>query len=149
MKTAKKTGKKISITVKTSVKLPVDRVWKLWTEPEHITKWNQASADWHTPWAENDLRPGGKWSSRMEAKDGSAGFDFWGMYDEVRRHEKIVSTLGDGRRMSVEFARRGPQTVVTETFETEDENTVERQRQGWQAILDSFKRYAEETSWPA
>ncbi len=139
--------RRTKITVETAVKLPTDRVWKLWTEPEHIIRWNRASDDWHSPWAENDLRPGGKFDFRMEAKDGSAGFDFSGVYDRVRTNESIAYTMDDGRKAKVTFARRGPDTAVTETFEAESENPVETQRQGWQSILDHFKRYAEERPW--
>jgi uncharacterized protein YndB with AHSA1/START domain len=142
-----KTAQKTVITVETTVKLPADKVWKLWTEPEHIIQWNQASDDWHTPRAENDLRTGGKFDYRMEAKNGSGGFDFWGVYDEVRTNENIAYTMGDGRKASVTLRPRGSETVITETFETESENPLEVQRRGWQAILDHFKKYAEEYPW--
>ncbi|MBN2354419.1 MAG: SRPBCC domain-containing protein [Spirochaetales bacterium] len=138
-----KTDLKIKITVETTVGVTVETAWKLWTGPEHVIRWNRASEDWHTPRAENDLRPGGEFNYRMEAKDGSAGFDFWGVYDEVKTGELLTSTLGDGRRVSVAFEGRGDETVVTETFEAESFHTPERQRKGWQSILDSFKRYAE------
>ncbi len=134
---------KTHITVKTIIQAPVDKVWKLWTEPDHIMKWNSASDDWHTPKATNDLREGGKFTSRMEAKDGSAGFDFGGTYTEVTPHVLIESVLGDNRTVSVAFEEQGKATSVTETFEAESENSVEMQRQGWQAILDNFKKYAE------
>ncbi len=134
---------KISITVEATVNAPLEKVWKLWTTPEHIMKWNNASDDWHTPKAENDLRVGGKFLSRMEAKDGSFGFDFWGIYDEVKTNELIANTLGDGRKMKVVFTPQGNTTIVTETFEAEGENPVELQQQGWQAILNNFKKYAE------
>jgi len=134
---------KISITVEATVNAPLEKVWKLWTTPEHIMKWNNASDDWHTPKAENDLRVGGKFLSRMEAKDGSFGFDFWGIYDEVKTNELISNTLGDGRKMKVVFTPQGNTTIVTETFEAEGENPVELQQQGWQAILNNFKTYAE------
>lgn len=134
---------KISITVEATVNAPLEKVWKLWTTPEHIMKWNNASEDWHTPKAENDLRVGGKFLSRMEAKDGSFGFDFWGIYDEVKTNELIANTLGDGRKMKVVFTPQGNTTIVTETFEAEGENPVELQQQGWQAILNNFKTYAE------
>ena len=90
------TSEKINITVEAIVNAPVEKVWKLWTSPEHIIKWNNASDDWHTPKAENDLREGGKFLSRMEAKDGSFGFDFGGVYDVVKNNEYIEYTLGDG-----------------------------------------------------
>lgn len=131
------------ITVETTVNAPVEKVWKLWSAPEHITKWNTASDDWYTPRAENDLRPGGKFSARMEAKDGSFGFDFGGVYDTVKQHELIEYTIGDGRKVSVKFDGKGNETHVTETFEAEGTNPIEMQRGGWQAILDNFKKYTE------
>lgn len=137
------TTDKTAITVKTTVNAPVEKVWKLWSEPEHITKWNAASDDWHTPRAENDLRPGGAFIARMEAKDGSFGFDFGGVYDEVETHKLISYTLGDGRKVEVIFESKGNTTDVTETFEAESQNSIDMQRGGWQAILDNFKKYAE------
>lgn len=138
-----KSSDKTTIIVETTVHAPVDKVWKLWTGPEHITKWNNASEDWHTPRAENDLRVGGKFLSRMEAKDGSFGFDFFGVYDEVKNNERIAYTLGDGRKVEITFASHDNATKVTETFEAESSNSAEMQRTGWQAILDNFKKYAE------
>jgi len=137
------TAEKTKITITTTVNAPVEKVWQYWTEPAHITKWNSASDDWHTPRAENDLRVGGKYSSRMEAKDGSMGFDFWGIYDEVKTNELIANTMGDGRKMSVHFKRAGDTTMITETFEAETMNSIEMQKGGWQAILDNFKKYTE------
>jgi uncharacterized protein YndB with AHSA1/START domain len=134
------------ITVESTIQTSVDKVWKYWTEPAHITKWNQASDDWHTPYAENDLRVGGKFLSRMEAKDGSFGFDFGGVYDEVLMHELIAYTLGDGRKVKITFKEQGNATEVIVTFDAEEENPIEFQQQGWQAILDNFKKYAEQTS---
>lgn len=131
------------ITIETTVNAPVEKVWNYWNAPEHITKWNSASPDWHTPRAENDLRPGGKIASRMEAKDGSMGFDFWGIYDEVRNHEYIEYTLGDGRKVKINFATNGNSTKITESFDPENVNPREMQQYGWQAILDSFKHYTE------
>jgi uncharacterized protein YndB with AHSA1/START domain len=131
------------ITVETTVKAPVEKVWEFWSAPGHITKWNAASDDWHTPRAVNDLRPGGKFSARMEAKDGSFGFDFGGVYDTVKEHQLIEYTIGDGRKVSVRFEGNGNETHVTETFEAEGTNPIEMQRGGWQAILDNFKRYTE------
>ena len=133
------------ITVETIVKAPVDKVWEYWTEPNHMTKWSYASDDWHSPFAENDLRVGGKFVSRMEAKDGSMGFDFGGIYDEVKLHEVISYTMGDGRKVKVNFQNQGSETKVIETFDAETENPIEMQQQGWQAILDNFKRYAEQS----
>lgn len=108
-----------------------------------LTKWNSASEDWHTPFAENDLRTGGSFKSRMEAKDGSFGFDFGGIYDEVKTHERILYTMGDGRKVDVRFAAVGNDTLVEETFDAEGENPAEMQKAGWQAILDNFKKYTE------
>ena len=131
------------ITIETTVSADTKKVWGYWTKPEHITKWNFASADWHCPKAENDLRVGGKYFARMEAKDGSFGFDFEAIYDEVVPQQKITYTLGDGRKMSVSFSANGNETQVTETFEAEGTNPIEMQRGGWQAILNNFKKYAE------
>ncbi len=137
------TPTKSEITVANTVNAPVEKVWKFWTAPEHITQWNNASEDWHTPFAENDLRIGGKFLSRMEAKDGSYGFDFGGVYDEVKTNELIAYTIGDGRKVKVIFTANGNQTKLTTTFEAEDINSIEMQRGGWQAILNSFKKYTE------
>ena len=137
---------KEKITVTTRVKAPVERVWEYWTEPEHIVNWNAASDDWHTPKAANDLRTNGRFSSRMEAKDGSMGFDFGGTYDEVKINELISYTLDDARKVSVTFSTIGKETQIIETFEAEDQNPVGMQREGWQAILDNFKTYAESKS---
>jgi uncharacterized protein YndB with AHSA1/START domain len=137
------TATKEKITVEAVINAPVDKVWKLWNGPEHITKWAAASDDWHTTRAENDLKTGGKFLSRMEAKDGSFGFDFGGVYDDVRTNEYIEYTMGDDRKVKVSFSAEGGQTKVTETFEAESTNPVEMQRGGWQAILDNFKKYTE------
>jgi uncharacterized protein YndB with AHSA1/START domain len=137
------TATKTSITVETVVKAPVEKVWKYWAAPEHITKWCSPSDDWHTPSAENDLRTGGKFSSRMEAKDGSFGFDFGGIYDNVKTNELIEYTIGDGRKVSIWFTANDKETKVVETFEAESINPIEMQRGGWQAILDNFKKYTE------
>ena len=134
---------KTNITVENTVNASVEKVWQYWTTPEHITKWNNASDDWHTPRAENDLRVGGKFLSRMEAKDGSFGFDFGGIYDEVKTNEVIAYTIGDGRKVKINFTNQGNETKVVETFEAENENSIELQRGGWQNILDSFKKYTE------
>ncbi len=134
---------KKTITVETTVKAPVEKVWQSWTNPEDIIQWNNASDDWHTPRAENDLRAGGKFSSRMEARDGSMGFDFWGIYDEVKPNELIKYTMGDGRKAEIRFLGNGNETQVVETFETEGENSPEMQRAGWQSILNNFKKYTE------
>lgn len=134
---------KKAITVETSVNAPISKVWKYWSGPEHIKKWNNASDDWHTPRAQNDLRPGGKFLSRMESKDGRDGFDFEGVYDEVNENKFIAYTIGDGRKVTVSFSGNGNETRITETFEAENAHSLEMQRGGWQAILDSFKNYVE------
>lgn len=135
---------KVEITIKATVNAPIETVWKFWTEPEHIKKWNNASDDWHTTAAENDLRVGGKFLSRMEAKDGSFGFDFSGIYDEVNLYKKISYTLGDERKVKITFASEEKKTQVIETFEAESTHSVEMQEAGWQAILDNFKKHVEE-----
>jgi uncharacterized protein YndB with AHSA1/START domain len=137
------TATKTSITVEAIINAPVEKVWNCWTDPKHITQWCNASDDWHAPSATNDLRTGGRFSTRMEAKDGSFGFDFGGMYDEVKTNELIAYTMEDGRKVKIIFTSKGDATKVVETFEAESENPVEMQRAGWQAILDNFKRYAE------
>lgn len=137
------TGKKISVTIEAAVNAGAEKVWRLWTLPEHITQWNHASPDWHSPKAENDLRPGGRFNYRMEARDGSMGFDFWGIYDAVEPGRLIEYTMGDGRKAQVVFAGDDNHTQITEIFEAETENPVELQKAGWQAILDNFKQYAE------
>jgi uncharacterized protein YndB with AHSA1/START domain len=142
------TTDKINITVEATINAPVERVWSFWTLPEHITQWNNASDDWHTPSATNDLQVGGKFTCRMEAKDGSFGFDFWGIYDEVKTNELIAYTMGDGRKAKIIFTNVGNATKVVETFEAETENSVELQRGGWQAILNNFKKYTETNYQP-
>ncbi|HRI20236.1 MAG TPA: SRPBCC family protein [Panacibacter sp.] len=137
------TQNKTIITVQNTVNAPAAKVWDYWTKPEHITKWNHASDEWHTPHAENDLRAGGSFASRMEAKDGSFGFDFGGVYDAVRNYEYIEYTLGDGRNVKITFTAQGNATKVVESFEAEGENSIELQQGGWQAILDNFKKYTE------
>lgn len=139
------TNQPTKVTVEAVIQAPMEKVWSRWTEPEHITKWNQASEDWHAPKAENDLRAGGKFLTRMEAKDGSMGFDFEGVYDEVKLHELISYTIGDGRRVEITFADQGGATKVVETFDAEGTHPVEFQQAGWQAILDNFKKYTEES----
>lgn len=131
------------ISVETIVNAPIYIVWEMWTNPEHIIKWNSASDDWHTPHAENDLRKGGKFLSRMEAKDGSTGFDFRGIYDEVKTNQLIEYTMEDGRKVRIVFTDLGDETKIQETFEAEDEHSIDMQREGWQSIMDHFKRYAE------
>lgn len=135
--------KEAIITVKTIVRAPIEQVWEAWTLPEHIVQWNQASEEWHTPHAENDLRPGGRFLSRMEARDGSQGFDFSGKYNEVRPLEYIHYTLDDGREVNIHFSEKGNSTEIIENFNPEETFPHEMQQQGWQAILNQFKKYAE------
>lgn len=131
------------VTIRNTIQAPIEKVWNYWTRPEHIIKWNNASDDWHTPHAENDLRVGGKFLSRMEAKDGSFGFDFEGVYDQVILHEKIAYSMSDGRKVETTFIKEGDQTKIISTFDAEHENSIDMQRSGWQAILDNFKKYTE------
>jgi uncharacterized protein YndB with AHSA1/START domain len=137
------TTAKTLITIQTNVKAPVDKVWKFWNEPKHITQWAFASPDWHAPKAENDLRTGGTFSTTMAAKDGSFSFDFGGVYDQVQTNKLIEYTIGDGRKVKVVFNANGSETEVIESFEAENENPIDMQRGGWQAILDNFKKYVE------
>jgi uncharacterized protein YndB with AHSA1/START domain len=134
---------KSMVTVRASVKAPVETVWKQWTTPESIKKWNNASDDWFTPAASNDLKKNGKFNFRMEARDGSMGFDFAGVYDNVIVNKQIDYTIGDGRKVKVTFTSDGKTTDIIETFEAEGTNPIELQRNGWQAILDNFKKFTE------
>jgi uncharacterized protein YndB with AHSA1/START domain len=136
-------NKTTSITVESTVNAPLEKVWAFWNAPEHITKWCTATEEWHTPRAENDLRVGGSFLSRMEAKDGSFGFDFSGIYDEVKPNEKIAYTMADGRKVKIAFSGNKNETKIIETFDAENQNPVEMQKDGWQAILNNFKKYAE------
>jgi uncharacterized protein YndB with AHSA1/START domain len=134
---------KAAITVAVQVNVTVSEAWKQFTEPKHITQWYAASEDWHAPRAENDLRAGGKFLTRMAAKDGSFGFDFSGKYDKIEPLKLIEYTLDDDRKVRISFESDGKKTRITETFETEQTNTAELQQKGWQAILNNFKKYAE------
>ena len=136
--------KKTKITVEATVNASVEKVWQYWTEPKHIEQWNHASDEWHTPHAENDLRIEGKFLSRMEAKDGSFVFDFEGTYSELKPFEKIKYVLADGREVEIIFVKNGENIKVTEIFDPENENTIELQQEGWQAILNNFKKYVEQ-----
>ena len=131
------------ITIDATISANAKKVWDFFTKPEHITKWNYASDDWHCPDAENDLRVGGKLKSRMEAKDGSSGFDFEAVYDEVINQKKIAYTIADGRKVIIYFENLDGKTKVTTTFESDNEYSIEMQRSGWQAIQDNFKKYVE------
>lgn len=132
-----------AITIETTINAPIAKVWKMWNTPEDIMGWAFASDDWEAPFAENDLRIGGKFTTRMAAKDGSMSFDFGGIYDNVKEHELIEYTIGDGRKVSVKFESLGETTKVTETFEPENQNPREMQQAGWQSILNNFKKYTE------
>jgi uncharacterized protein YndB with AHSA1/START domain len=137
------TKQKTVITIEATVNAPVEKVWKYWNEPKHITQWAFASEDWHVPAAENDLRNGGTFSTTMAAKDGSFSFDFGGVYNKVETNKTISYTIGDGRKVEVSFAGTGNETKIVETFEAEDQNSIDMQRGGWQAILNNYKRYVE------
>lgn len=134
------------ITVQTKIQASIDKVWELWTLPEHITKWNSASEDWHTPYAENDLKVGGKFKYTMAAKDGSMRFDFIGRYSDIQEKALIAYTMDDGRRAKVIFEVQGDDVEIRESFDPETENSEAMQQQGWQAILDNFKKYVESSS---
>jgi uncharacterized protein YndB with AHSA1/START domain len=133
-----------SITVETTVNKDIDTVWEFWTKPEHVVKWNNASLDWECPKATNDLSVGGKFSYTMAAKDGSVSFDFSCTYTEVVENKSIKYTMDDGRKVSVSFDKVEGGVHITETFEPENENPEEMQREGWQAILNNFKQVAEQ-----
>lgn len=132
----------MKITIETTVRAPIAEVWRAWTTPADIMQWNAASDDWHTTQASVDLRVGGSFSSRMEAKDGSMGFDFAGTYTQVVPHQLIECSFGD-RTLRVEFAAGANGVTVRETFDAEATHSVEEQRQGWQAILDKFAQHVE------
>jgi uncharacterized protein YndB with AHSA1/START domain len=137
------TKNKTTVTVENTVKAPVEKVWRFWTEPGHIRNWAYAMDTWHTPFAANDLKVGGKFVSRMEAKDGSVGFDFDGIYDAIVPNKYIEYTLGDDRKVRITFSGNEKETRIVEDFEAEDTNPVEMQKNGWQAILNNFKKYTE------
>ena len=132
-----------AITIETNIKADISKVWQFWTEPEHICQWLFASDDWECPKAENDVRVGGKFSSTMRAKDLSAGFDFTGTYTQVQPQALLEYTIPDGRKVRIVFTAHGDTTTVVETFDMETMNSEERQRSGWQAILDNFKKHVE------
>ena len=133
----------MKITVETSVNAPLAQVWSAWNTPADIRQWNSAQDDWHTTSSSVDLREGGKFQARMEAKDGSEGFDFEGTYTRLVPRQLIEYRMSDGREVRVEFAERAGVVAVTETFDAENENPAELQRSGWQAILDNFRRHVE------
>jgi uncharacterized protein YndB with AHSA1/START domain len=131
------------ITVEATVNAPVEKVWQVWNNPGDIMKWNTPDPSWHTPRSENDLRLNGKFKNRMEAKDGSFGFDFEGTYDTVDLYKEIAYTMPDGRTATTLFADKEGKTMLVTTFDPETENEPEFQKQGWQAILNSFVTYVE------
>lgn len=133
----------MKITVETLVNADLHTVWAAWNNPDDIRQWNTAQEDWHTTRSTVDLREGGSFLSRMEAKDGSVGFDFEGTYTRVVPHQLIQYRMSDGREVTVEFADNADGILVKETFDAETENSPELQRQGWQAILDNFGRHVE------
>lgn len=131
------------VTIEVTVAAPCEKVWKVFTEPEHIMKWCSASPDWHAPRATNNLQVGGTFNTHMESIDGAQGFDFEGVYTEVASCELIAYTMVGGRTVRVVFKEEEGATHIVEIFDTEDENSVEMQRAGWQSILDNFKKYTE------
>ena len=133
----------MKITVETLVNAPLQAVWNAWNDPEDIKRWTSAQEDWHTTRSTVDLREGGKFVSRMEAKDGSEGFDFEGTYTRIVPQQSVEYRMSDGREVAVHFAERDGGVLVKETFDAETMNTPELQRLGWQAILDNFGRYVE------
>lgn len=135
------------IKVETLINAPVEKVWTFWTQPQHLTQWTFASSDWHVPYAENDLKVDGKFKTTMAAKDGSAQFDFEGIYSEITEYKRIGYSLADGRQVEITFEETDGQTKVTEIFDPENQNPVEMQKEGWQSILNNFKTYTEENRW--
>lgn len=132
------------ITIGTVVKVNPEKAWEIWTGAEHITKWNSASDDWHTPHATNDVRTGGSFSFTMASKDGCNSFDFGGIYDHVEPGKSLSYTMQDGRKATVIFAPHPEGTEITETFDPENMHPAEFQKAGWQAILDNYRKYAEQ-----
>lgn len=131
------------IKIEATIHSPLKKVWSYWTEPTHITQWNFAIPEWHCPKAENDLKVGGKYSARMEARDGSFGFDFEAIYDEVIPQKVLAYTMPDGRKVITSFDESGANTKVTTIFDAETQNPEEMQKNGWQSILNNFKKYVE------
>ena len=131
------------ITVETIVNAPIEKVWQAWNEPEHIKQWCHASDDWGVPAAQNDLRVGGTFTTTMAANDGSVSFDFGGTYTDVREHECIAYEMTDGRKVEISFTQTPEGVKVTESFDPESENSEEMQRNGWQSILENFKKHVE------
>lgn len=132
-----------TITIKTIIEATIEQVWIYWTTPEHIKNWNSANDDWHTTKVVNDLSNGGRFVFRMEAKDVSFGFDFGGTYTKIVPEKHLAYKLDDDRKATIDFEEKDDKVTITETFDTEDQNPVDMQKQGWQAILDNFKKYVE------
>lgn len=132
------------ITVQNTINASIEKVWEFWTQPEHIKNWSFASAEWHTPYAENDLRAGGKFKSIMAAKDGSMSFDFGGEYTLVENHKAIEYVLDDGRKVEITFTETPDGVEIIQSFDPETQNSEEMQQGGWNAILDNFKSYVEQ-----
>ena len=133
----------MKITLEVSIRSTIDQVWTYWTQPEHILHWNFASDEWCCPAAINELYPNGKLNWRMEAKDGSVGFDFIGTYNQVVINELIKYTIADGRHVEIRFLQSDDQVIITESFDPEGLHSVDQQRQGWLSILENFKKYVE------
>jgi uncharacterized protein YndB with AHSA1/START domain len=131
------------VTIQIQINAPAKKVWEYYTKPEHITKWSSTSEDWHTTYAENDLRVGGKFLSRMESRDGKKGFDFSGIYNNVIEYKSIKYTMSDSRQVSIALTSETNKTNMKIIFDSETENPIEFQKEGWQSILDNFKKYVE------
>ncbi len=131
------------VNIEATINAPLAKVWQFWTEANHITNWAFASDEWHSPHAENDLQVSGKFTTRMDAKDDSFGFDFSGTYTDVKPNKLIIYTMSDGRKVNTEFIEEGETTKIEQTFDAETENPIAMQKNGWQAILNSFKKYAD------
>ncbi len=132
------------ITVKTTVNAPIEKVWESWTQPKHITQWNNASDDWHCPKATNDLKVGGKFNYTMASKEGAMSFDFEGEYTNIKEFSTIEYQIIGGRKVIINFEETENGVVITESFEPEEVNSQEMQKSGWQAILDNFKKHTEQ-----
>ncbi|MEN5054262.1 MULTISPECIES: SRPBCC family protein [Sphingobacterium] len=131
------------INVTAIVNAPIEIVWDAWNTPSDIMQWNSADPNWHCPASENDVRVNGKFKNRMEAKDGSFGFDFEGIYDKVELFKELAYSMNDGRKVRTVFTEKDGKTTLSTVFDAESENEVEVQKQGWQAILNSFVKYVE------
>ena len=137
------TTEKVVVTIEAKINAPAEKVWNTWNDPQHVVKWNSPTPEWHTPRAENDVRTGGRFMFRMEARDGSMGFDFGGVYDVVTPYTYMEYTMGDGRKVKIFFHEKSDCIHIVQSFDAENQNPVEMQRAGWQSILDNFKKYTE------